>query len=110
MNLALNFPGGKTIEGPSGLGGGTLKFTPESKSVLSTIVSGLIPIFFVIALLLVLIKLIAAGFGYMTSSGDSKKVEKAQADLTQAIVGFFVVFTSFWLVQIVQKILGLNIL
>lgn len=110
MKLALTFPGGQTIDNPSGLGSGNLPFNPNSDNVLTQIISGLIPIIFALAGLLVLVKFVSGGFSYMTSGGDSKKVEKAQADLTQAIVGFIVVFVSYWLIQIVEKMLGLKIL
>ncbi len=61
-----------------------------------------------IAGLLLLIYLIIGGFQYLTSSGDPKKTQEAQAKITQALLGFFIVFGAFWLVQLLASILGLE--
>ncbi len=61
-----------------------------------------------IAGLLLLIYLIVGGFQYLTSAGDPKKAQEAQSKITQALLGFFIVFGAFWIVQILANILGLE--
>jgi hypothetical protein len=77
-------------------------------SNLGAIISGFIPYIFVIAGLMLLLYIIAAGYGMMTSRGDPKALEGAKAKLTNALIGFVVIFTAFWIVQILGLVLGLS--
>ncbi len=61
-----------------------------------------------IAGLLLLVYLIYGGFQYLTSAGDPKKAQEAQAKITQALLGFLIVFGAFWIVQIIANVLGLE--
>ena len=53
-----------------------------------------------------LLMIIASGFTLMTSVGDPKKMEKGQATLTNAIIGFALIFAAFWIVQIAGIMFG----
>lgn len=53
-----------------------------------------------------LLMIISSGFSLMTSGGDPKKAAGGKARLTNAIIGFILIFTAFWLVQILGTILG----
>ncbi len=77
---------------------------------LGEIVSGLLPYLFAGAGLLLLLYLIFGGFQLMTSAGDPKKTQEAKGKITNALVGFFIVFISYWLVQIVGTILGIEVI
>lgn len=61
-----------------------------------------------IAGLMLLVYLVIGGFQYLTSAGDPKKTQIAQAKITQALLGFLIVFGSFWIVQILASVLGLE--
>lgn len=74
---------------------------------LGEIVSFLLPYLFVIAGLILLFYLIWGGFGLMTSAGDPKGIEAAKAKITHSIIGFVIIFTAFWITQILQAIFGL---
>jgi hypothetical protein len=52
------------------------------------------------------------GVSYISSagSGDQKKMAQAQETLTSALIGFLVIFASYFIIQIVQVITGLTIL
>ncbi|MEK7498070.1 MAG: hypothetical protein AAB656_04080 [Patescibacteria group bacterium] len=63
---------------------------------------------FTIAGILLLIFLILSGFKLFTSGGDQKKVAEAKTSLTNALIGFVVVFIAFWIVQIGGSIFGLE--
>jgi len=62
--------------------------------------------------LLLLGLLIYGGILFIISAGsdDSKKVAQAQSVITDALVGFAVVFLAFFIIQIIEVITGLNIL
>lgn len=74
------------------------------------IVSGLVVYLFPLAGLLLLLYLLFGGLQMMTSAGDPKKMEGAKQKLTNALIGFIIVFTSYWIVQIVGKVLGIEII
>lgn len=75
---------------------------------LGDIVSALVPFLFAGAGLLLLLYLLFGGFQLMTSAGDPKKMQEAKGRLTNALIGFLIVFVSFWLVQIIASVLGLG--
>jgi hypothetical protein len=77
---------------------------------IGNIVSALLPYLFSLAGLLLLLYLLFGGFQLMTSAGDPKKMQEAKGKLTNALVGFFIVFISYWLVQIVGTILGIEVI
>lgn len=54
--------------------------------------------------------LLFGGFKYMTASGDDKAVQTAKKMLTNAITGMLIVFATYWIVLIVQSVLGITIL
>ena len=77
---------------------------------IGTIVSELVKYLFPLAGLLLLLYLIYGGYRYMLSRGDPKTLQEAKGVITNALLGFVIVFISFWLVQIVGTILGLDVI
>ena len=75
---------------------------------LGTVISNAIPFALVFAGIGLLMMLLFSGFEYLTSAGDAKKLEGAKQRLTYSIVGFLLIFTAFWLVQIAGRIFGLT--
>jgi hypothetical protein len=65
---------------------------------------------FVFAGIISFILLIFGSFQFIVSAGDAKKAEKGREAITGAVLGLLIVFGSFWIVQIIQKITGINIL
>lgn len=53
-----------------------------------------------------LIMIILGGFSLLTSAGDAKKLEKGRAQVTMALMGFIVIFASYWIVQAIGAMLG----
>lgn len=74
------------------------------------IISALLPYIFTIAGLILFFYLIWAGFEMLTSTGNPKKLESARGRLGQAIVGFIIIFVSYWLAKILETVLGIDIL
>jgi hypothetical protein len=77
---------------------------------LGDVISGLIPLIFVGAGLLLFLYLIIGGFELLTSAGNPKSVESAKNKITNAIIGFLIIFVAYWLTQILETILGISIL
>ena len=75
---------------------------------IGSIVSNLLNYLFPLAGLLLLLYLIFGGFSLMTSGGDPKAVQGAKSKITNALVGFIIVFASYWIVQILGTVLGID--
>jgi len=53
-----------------------------------------------------LLMIIGSGFTLMLSAGDPKKMEKGKQSLTNSIIGFILIFSAFWIVQILGIVFG----
>jgi len=80
------------------------------KVQLGVLVSQILLYAIVIAGLIFFVKLLMAGFGYLTSAGDPGKLQSTSKSLINAAIGLFLVFTTFFIAQILQVIFGINIL
>lgn len=58
--------------------------------------------------ILVLLYLLWGGLQLMTSGGDPKAVQAARDKITGALVGLAIIFTAFWVVQILASFLGVE--
>ena len=94
------------LYGELGQSGGA--FTFGKGLTFGEIISGLLPYLVVLAGLLLLLYLLYGGFVLMTSRGDPKAMEKGKGIITTALTGFIIVFVSFWLIQIIGRILGIQ--
>jgi len=74
------------------------------------LVSGIINNAFVFAGLISFFLLIFGGFQVIVAGGDTKKMQQGKAAITGAVTGLLVIFGSFWIVQIITVITGINIL
>ncbi len=72
------------------------------------LISAILPYIFGIAGILLLVYLVLGGFQLMTSRGDPKAVAGAWAKITNAVIGFVIVFVSFLLVRLIGQILGIT--
>lgn len=76
-------------------------------TTLGDIVSKILPFVFRGAAFALLIYLILGAFQFLTSGGDPKAVEAARSRITNAIIGFVVIFASILLIKLLENILGL---
>ena len=75
---------------------------------ISVFIGNMLPYIFGAASLALLIYLILGGFQLMTSRGDPKAAQGAQAKITNAIIGFIIVIFAFFIVQLLGQIFGLK--
>lgn len=77
-------------------------------SLVSVILSNV----YILAGVVLLILFLWAGFKMIQSAGtrDAQKAAEAKSTLTYAIIGFLIIFASYWIIQIVEAITGLTIL
>jgi len=67
-----------------------------------------LPYIFGAAGIILLFNIISSGFKLMTSSGDPKVMQVAQAKLTTSVIGVLILFASFWIVSLIMKFFGIN--
>lgn len=94
----FTLPDGSPISGPEGFGHITI----------GNVINKAIPFIFAFAGIGLLLMLLMAGFNFLTSAGDPKKLEMGKQRLTYAIVGFLIVFTAYWAVQLAGIIFGVQ--
>lgn len=103
-----NPSGGDTEKSINGnLQGGTFN-NSTGQITIGGILSSAIQFVFIFAGVGLFIMLLAGGFTFLTSAGDTKKLEQGRQQLTNALIGFIIIFVAFWLVQALGYMLGLS--
>jgi len=74
------------------------------------IFSAALPMVFIFAGLGVFVYLIYGGFHLMISGGEPTAIQEAKGKITNAIIGFIIIFVSYWLIQIIEVVFGMTIL
>lgn len=77
---------------------------------LSSIFSTGVTLLLLFAVILTLFFLISAGIDMIMAGGDKQKVVNARQKLTYAIVGLIIVFFSFFIVNVIGGLFGVNLL
>ena len=54
--------------------------------------------------------LIFGGFTIATAAGSPENADKGKKAITNAIMGFVIIFASYWIIQIIQVLTGIPIL
>jgi len=96
---ALNLPEGVSI---------TDQLDPKFTNPAS-IINEALKYIFPFAGLILFFMLIAAGFQLLTAAGNEESIKKAQQKITYAVLGFVVIFVSFWLIKILEVVFGVEI-
>ena len=107
-------------DGGEGGGGGTWGDTSRSLIYLDplknkfsdtgAIINELLSPLLVIAGLILFGMIIMGGFEMLTAASDAKKAESGKGRITSAIIGFIIIFCAYWIVQILEIVLGVKIL
>jgi hypothetical protein len=94
--------------------GEKLRFQSDSANAVygstSDLVNNILPNVYVGAGIIIFFMFILGGFKVLSSASDTSKLEEGKKTITFAIMGLLVVFGSFWIIQIIQVITGLQIL
>ncbi|MFA7301773.1 MAG: hypothetical protein WC069_05660 [Candidatus Shapirobacteria bacterium] len=64
----------------------------------------------VIAGIILIIRIISAGYLYLSSQGDPKKFQQAGDTITQSILGMVIVASTFVLVWLIARFTGIDII
>jgi hypothetical protein len=114
-NLAVT---SSTIPTPPPSGGGSINWqnlsqishpTLGGSVTLGSIIGTLLRYLFPLAGMILLLLLIFGGYKIMFSGGVPAKIEQGRDIITGALVGFVIIFVSYWVTQLIGTILGLSI-
>ena len=100
LNPAKNFVygSGNILNLPSALLGGLGSSTP-----------GLLTLAIVFGGILLLVMLFVGGFDLLTNPTNPQAQERGQRTITYAIVGFLLLFLSYWIIQILEIVFGISV-
>ncbi|MEK7550967.1 MAG: hypothetical protein AAB535_04280 [Patescibacteria group bacterium] len=106
-NLAVDI-GIKFFGGQGGSHGG-VGSSFANLSGIGYLVSLIVKGSFVLSGIIILFFFIMAGIGMISGAGgdDPKKTEQAKATMTSAVIGFVIVFTSYWIVKLIGQLIGM---
>jgi len=73
----------------------------------SDLVNLLVRLVFVVAGLIIFLMVVIAGISMI--AGNGKDMEKAKTTMTNAGIGFILLFAAYWIMQIIAQVTGTNI-
>ncbi len=76
----------------------------------SSVISRLMTYIFPIAGLGLFVILIISGFEIMMAAAGKKSIDAGKQRATAAVVGFMLLFASYWIAQIIEIVFGIKIL
>lgn len=96
---------GETFFGSSG----NVLSTPEGVGTLTT---NIVRALFSLAGIILIVILIAGGIGIIAGAGNNnpEQAAKGKQAATSAVIGFVIVFASYWIVQLIEILTGLKLL
>ena len=65
---------------------------------------------YVLAGIILLIMIFAGGLGMILNSGNPEKTKQGSKTVTSAITGFVILFSSYWIIKIIELIFSISIL
>jgi|SRR3989339_904831 len=74
------------------------------------IISDILPYIFWITGILLLVYLLMGGFQLMFAAGDPKKVQGAWGKITNAVIGFVIIFVAYWVTKLIGNIFNIQII
>lgn len=77
---------------------------------ISTLISNILPNIYILAGLILLFGIIFGGFTMIANAGNKEKQQQGKEVITKSLLGFGIIFASYWLIQIIQILTGINIL
>ncbi len=81
-----------------------------SNPSLGNIISAILPYVYVIAGLLMFINLVIGGLNLITSGGNAEGVKTGVNKIVSALIGFLIIFASYFIIQIVEVLFHISIL
>ena len=86
--------------------------TAKGFGSIGEIISNLLQNIYVLAGILLFVLLIIGGLGFIMGAGEDnpEKAKRGKQAITAALIGFAVIFCSYWIIKIIEILTGINIL
>jgi len=83
----------------------------EKFNTIGDLVNVILPNVYMLAGVGLFILLLYGGFGIIMGAGndDPKQAAQGRQAVTMAIIGFLIIFASYWIVGIIEKLTGVSI-
>jgi len=78
--------------------------------VLAKLINRLLEYIFPLASLALFLMLVWGGFEMLTGAASKKNLDAGKQRVTTALIGFVLLFSAYWIAQIVEYITGVKIL
>jgi hypothetical protein len=75
-----------------------------------SLINNLLPNIYIAGGLVIFFMIIFGGFTIIANAGNPDKIKEGGKTITSAIIGLLVLFGSYWIIQIIQVVTGVNIL
>ncbi len=75
-----------------------------------TLVNQILPNVYIAAGIVIFFMIVLGGFTMIANASNPQKMEEGKKTITSAIMGLLVVFASYWIIQLIQVLTGLEIL
>jgi len=76
-------------------------------TTLGDLISKILPYVFSGAGIALFLYLLWGGLQFLTSGGEPKAVEGAKKKITNALIGFAIIFAAFFIIKAIEEILGI---
>lgn len=84
--------------------------TEEFAGTPGAVITALLPYIFAIAGIILFGFIIAGGFAIFTSGGNADKINAGKEKILHAVIGYALLFASYWIAQILEVIFNIPIL
>ena len=83
----------------------------KTLGTLGNIISNILPNIYIFAGVVLFILLIFGGLTVIINAGkdDPEATAKGQKAITAAVIGFLIIFCSYWIIRIIEVVTGVNI-
>ena len=76
----------------------------------TSLITQILPNAYIFASIILLFFLVGGGLLMITSAGNPERSQTGQKAITSSLIGFLVIFASYWIIQIIQVLTGVPIL
>ena len=82
--------------------------TYKTDVTIGQIITNILPYVFWITGILLLVYLLMGGLQLMFAAGDPKKVQGAWGKITNAVIGFVIIFVAYWVTKLIGQVFNID--
>ena len=75
-----------------------------------SLINNILPNIYIAGGVVIFFMILVGGFTIIANAGNADKIKDGTKTITSAIIGLLVLFSSYWIIQIIQVVTGVNIL